>query len=63
MKKIFKRIVGYAIALFMIISATNSLVLTLLAQVPENHVVPIAVTVMLIILGGAFWARDGYTPD
>ena len=63
MKKIFKRIVGFAIALFLIVYAVTGLVLTLLNLVPESHVTPIAVTVMLAMIWGVYFARDGYSND
>ena len=61
MKKILKRIVGYTIALFLIVYSIIGLVLTLLNLVPESHVTPIAVTVMLAMIWGVYFARDGYS--
>lgn len=60
MKKVFKRIVGYGVVVFLIMNSIISLVMILYTQVPQNHVVPIAVTVVMLLTGGAFWARDGW---
>lgn len=59
-KKVFKRIVGCGVALFLIMNSINSLVMILYTQVPQNHVVPIAITVITLLICGAFLARDGW---